>query len=71
MNWLAILTVYVGTGLCFMFFTMARLEIILAVRQSVGHKSPWWFKALTWGLIAGVVGVGHVDQRPGLAAFNP
>ena len=53
MNWLAILTVYVGTGLCFMFLTMARLEIILAVRQSVGHKSPWWFKALAWGLIAG------------------
>ena len=53
MKWLVIVTVYVGIGLFFMVFTMARLEIILAVRESAGHKSPWWFTLLAWSLILG------------------
>ena len=53
MKWFIILGVYVGSGLFFMVFTMARLEIILSVRESVGHKSPLWVKALAWSLISG------------------
>lgn len=53
MQWFYILAAYFGPGLFILVFTLARLEIILAVRESVGRKSPWWFAMLAWGLIMG------------------
>lgn len=52
-KWVIILAVYFGIGSFFMVFTMARLEISLAVRESVGHKSPWWFAMLAWVMVLG------------------
>jgi|GEM_PF-856578 hypothetical protein len=53
MKWFIFIAGYLGAGLLVLVFTMARLEIILAVRESVGRKLPLWFKALAWGLILG------------------
>lgn len=54
MKWLIIIAVYFGVGLFFMLCTIARYEIILAVRQAANHRSPAWIKVLAWALMIGI-----------------